>query len=292
MCEMLAVLFAHSIIMSSNSTIDTISISQAIENSPTFCAKCHAPPNEGGRLLSCTRCRLARYCSRACQKHHLILHKSGCKRIASIREQLETEEDPENISILLGDALVEVTYRSSHSLKFSKDGLASAIQCYMQAMQHPNTSSSQRIKVAFLLAAIGQDEAAASVIYYDTIAHRNDNTLMPDSIPKIDPHDDILALVPSDVEWNTTNLVILLFLKMKLVARDGNDAIQRTLMENVKSHINPQVLDAIRHTIPLDSPVLFDSTTPFELKCLLQDVFFMTRGVNELLFEGDDDEHE
>jgi hypothetical protein len=68
--------------------------------------------------------------------------------------------------------------------------------------------------------------------------------------------------------------------------------------------VDPTVLDDLRHVkIPWNhthddpssagaSSLLFEDTTPLEFQCLLQDLFFSTPKVNDLLFDDDDDDDE
>jgi ATP-dependent RNA helicase DHX37/DHR1 len=39
----------------------------------------------------CSRCKVARYCSRACQQQHYKLHKSLCKGLAAEEEQQQQD---------------------------------------------------------------------------------------------------------------------------------------------------------------------------------------------------------
>lgn len=279
----------------------TISIREAISNAPLYCAQCHAAENEhSAQLLTCSRCKVALYCSRQCQRHHFALHKKGCKRISSAQQEADENENPVAF-IELADTIVQVTYRSTHSLEFARGGLTMAIHSYLDALQI-EYSSIQAHKVAFLLAAVNQDEAAISLLVYDT--RRDDNDTEPmttDCIPRIDRNDNVLELVPDNTEWNDTNLVTLLFVKMKLVAsfgtkrRNGNAAklaTQQQQVNEIKARLSAELLEAIQECIPLtptEAPSLFDQTTPFEYWCLLQDVFFLTPGVRQVL-EGESDE--
>ena len=76
--------------------------------------------------------------------------------------------------------MVQVTYRSCASLEYSKDGFASAIACYLSATPIP------LVNMAFLLAAIEQEDAAMAVIYYMATTHSDEHCRnMPDVIPRI-----------------------------------------------------------------------------------------------------------
>lgn len=282
--------------MSDESALNsTISIREVIANQPAFCGNCHADDSEQGVVLqTCARCKLAKYCSRKCQRDDFALHKKSCKRISNIRQE---NQDAETL-ISLADTLVHVTYRSSHSLAASKVGLASAIQYYMDAMERDcRTRISLVPRVAFLLAAIEQDEAAVSIICYDAIrpdddqASGDNDSILPEDIPLINPSDDILTLIaPTDHDLNTTNLVTLLFIKMKLLANTTNATAKNEALAQVnriKECINnDSLLKNIQTCIPLttaEAPSLFDATAPFEFWCLLQDLFFMTPGVQNVL---------
>ncbi len=43
------------------------------------CAQCGTT---AGKLMACTRCRAASYCSGKCQKLHYPAHKAGCRAVA------------------------------------------------------------------------------------------------------------------------------------------------------------------------------------------------------------------
>ncbi len=52
------------------------------------CASCGITQCDGTKLMKCTACHLARYCSVACQKEHWPKHKRQCKkRAAELREE-------------------------------------------------------------------------------------------------------------------------------------------------------------------------------------------------------------
>lgn len=50
---------------------------------PDVCARCGASAVADKKLLTCGRCKTARYCGAACQKAHWPAHKEGCKRPAA-----------------------------------------------------------------------------------------------------------------------------------------------------------------------------------------------------------------
>ena len=47
------------------------------------CAQCGTT---AGKLMACTRCRAASYCSGKCQKLHYPAHKAGCRAAAAARD--------------------------------------------------------------------------------------------------------------------------------------------------------------------------------------------------------------
>lgn len=53
------------------------------------CASCGIAEVDAIKLMTCTACKLVRYCSVACQKHHRPQHKRACKkRMAELRDDL------------------------------------------------------------------------------------------------------------------------------------------------------------------------------------------------------------
>mmetsp|Transcript_18123 Transcript_18123/g.28441 ORF Transcript_18123/g.28441 Transcript_18123/m.28441 type:complete len:302 (+) Transcript_18123:183-1088(+) len=53
------------------------------------CASCGITQGDDIKLMLCTACKLARYCSVACQKEHRPKHKRECKRrVAELRDEL------------------------------------------------------------------------------------------------------------------------------------------------------------------------------------------------------------
>ncbi|KAI6202223.1 Histone-lysine N-methyltransferase SMYD3 [Aphelenchoides besseyi] len=47
----------------------------------TFCSECFKKPEVLGKLLTCSACSFARYCSKQCQKEAWRLHKEECERL-------------------------------------------------------------------------------------------------------------------------------------------------------------------------------------------------------------------
>ncbi len=59
-----------------------------VEEEPR-CASCGITQGDDIKLMTCTACKLARYCSVACQKEHRPKHKRECKRkAAELRDEL------------------------------------------------------------------------------------------------------------------------------------------------------------------------------------------------------------
>ena len=51
-------------------------VAAAASAAPAGCAQCGTT---SGKLMACTRCRAASYCSGKCQKLHYPAHKVGCR---------------------------------------------------------------------------------------------------------------------------------------------------------------------------------------------------------------------
>ena len=57
-----------------------------VEDSGTkLCAACGVSPSGNTKLLACSGCHAARYCSPACQRSHWKVHKPGCKAAAALK---------------------------------------------------------------------------------------------------------------------------------------------------------------------------------------------------------------
>ena len=68
------------------------------EASRCKCAQCDKVETDDVRFDRCSRCKVAKYCSRECQKNHFKEHKHACKvcepMAAKIQEMREKEPDP------------------------------------------------------------------------------------------------------------------------------------------------------------------------------------------------------
>lgn len=68
------------------------------EASRCKCSHCDAVETDDHRFDRCSRCKVAKYCSRACQKAHFAQHKHACKvcepMALRIQEMREKEPDP------------------------------------------------------------------------------------------------------------------------------------------------------------------------------------------------------
>ncbi len=51
----------------------------AVVTAPARAAGCAQCGTTAGKLMACTRCRAASYCSGKCQKAHYAAHKAGCR---------------------------------------------------------------------------------------------------------------------------------------------------------------------------------------------------------------------
>mmetsp|Transcript_28972 Transcript_28972/g.61228 ORF Transcript_28972/g.61228 Transcript_28972/m.61228 type:complete len:103 (+) Transcript_28972:33-341(+) len=60
-----------------------------------YCLQCRRDLREC-TALRCSRCKVVHYCSRECQKSNFSLHKSCCKKISGLREQLNEHQDGPN----------------------------------------------------------------------------------------------------------------------------------------------------------------------------------------------------
>ena len=297
------------------------------------CSKCRvSSSSSAGVLKKCARCKVAHYCSKDCQKQHYSIHRSSCKRVAQLL-QAKLLNDDTTTKVALADAIVEMTYRSCDTILSGAHGFACATRYYLEVLvsggdEISSVDAAQANKAAFLLAALGHDEAALYVISYSNDVEGSAQEGEPQ---EGNPYDDFLPIVTNTSgDENTTHLVTLLFMKMKIVANSkvgadnfelftsspvgstltnvhdmirkyllGSDefvAMQQAQMEALRSKIQelrPFLLYAIQECIPLtphQAPSLFDLSSPAEFWCLLQDCFFLTPGVNQLLDKDEMDD--
>ncbi len=66
-----------------------------VEEEPR-CASCGITQGGDVKLMTCTACKLARYCSVACQKEHRPKHKRDCKRKAAELRDKRLCKQPES----------------------------------------------------------------------------------------------------------------------------------------------------------------------------------------------------
>jgi ankyrin repeat protein len=94
-----AVVKWHPVLLSDNDGRYTVELIEAVAPTPPqridvmetniilVCCHCHAA--EGGRLLSCSKCYVARYCSGECQRNDWQRHKVDCKELGNWRTFLK-----------------------------------------------------------------------------------------------------------------------------------------------------------------------------------------------------------
>jgi len=69
--------------------VDCAVSGKAVDMSWACCASCGIAEVDDIKLMTCTACKLVRYCSVACQKYHRPQHKRACKkRMAELRDDL------------------------------------------------------------------------------------------------------------------------------------------------------------------------------------------------------------
>ena len=150
------------------------------------------PPKQ--KMLRCSRCKVAHYCSPQCQKRHFSFHKQPCKyifqQLQHLNElQLQTAIQAESSSpsptsdttvtamatVLtnLGDHLVETGYRETDTIENGSSYYRQALHYYCQVLERATTSAPQSTtqtqthpdnnnnaledKILLLLAILGAD---------------------------------------------------------------------------------------------------------------------------------------
>lgn len=266
---------------------------------PCFCANCNKGEETKHRLLKCARCKLARYCSRKCQREHFTLHKHCCKAISILRKRL-VEDGDVSARGLMADAIVSTTYRSSATMEQGFSGYAAALSLYLE---DDDAQEKHATTIPLLCAVFGLDDAAMSFMQHGSmVVSSRDNYISLD--PK---HSNVTHLVTvlfirmrivADLERDQTNYKVfktttlgrkvkrILRIQECLVGQSGWMQKQNEQIEEVRELIDSELLETIQNCIPLspeEAPVLFDSGTPMEFWLLLQDCFFLTPGVFQLL---------
>ena len=70
----------------------------------------------GDKLKSCSRCRLAHYCSKECQVKHWQAHKSDCELLRSARK---AKDDEDKLPADKGD---RIFVRQQRGMRYSEQG--------------------------------------------------------------------------------------------------------------------------------------------------------------------------
>lgn len=68
----------HALLLDSSTAAAHTQFASSVDELMARCAKCGAEEGEGVKLLVCSRCKRAGYCSAACQRAHWKVHKAQC----------------------------------------------------------------------------------------------------------------------------------------------------------------------------------------------------------------------
>ena len=123
------------------------------------CSQCRGQDVE--RVLRCSRCRVAHYCSIECQKRHFPFHKAGCKRIARLLQSHESQD-------ILADSLVVLGYRETDTISNGSYYYRKALYYYLERFQKmgsledddsaASTILSLEDKILFLMIVLGGNQ--------------------------------------------------------------------------------------------------------------------------------------
>eukprot|EP00934_Nitzschia_sp_Nitz4_P005349 Nitzschia sp. Nitz4//scaffold89_size161592//48550//49452//NITZ4_002370-RA/size161592-processed-gene-0.9-mRNA-1//1//CDS//3329559592//5339//frame0 len=99
------------------------------------CSQCRRGKDENGpRLLRCSRCQAAHYCSRECQTKHFSFHKASCKKVHQLTQSIPSETESAALQhIQAGHALIVMGYRELDTIAHAKSYYRKALSAYLQA---------------------------------------------------------------------------------------------------------------------------------------------------------------
>ena len=120
------------------------------------CAACGWQPNEEERLLACGRCRLAYYCTRACQKKHWQHHKPECSRV---HRPLSPTPPPQQDVLRTGQSILE-EFRG-YLRQSRREGLEHALQ----EAEGTRKSANNELQNGRMNGAVKSYESAAALLW-------------------------------------------------------------------------------------------------------------------------------
>ena len=257
------------------------------------------------KMMKCTRCKVAHYCTRICQKKHFSFHKSSCRTIAELRAKAEANEEdisPNDLVAVqstLGHLLVEMGYRETDTIENGSVYYRQALQHYIEVL-HLNAeavfdpTNALEDKILLLLVVLGADEetlrewmnhsGSPRKIYYDQ--ESTGNSTKEEELPL-----DVTVDLVCKLSVRMRNLTLAnqrqeeaLHQKQQQLSKSIEQLVGR-----IESHGKGQYLVALRDNIPFnpqDAPDLFRGPeTIREFWLLFQDCFFLTPGLNSVLHE-------
>lgn len=91
------------------------------------CGRGHGAAGPEAQLLTCGRCRAARYCSAACQRDNWVTHKKFCKLVAPKQAAAAAGADPEaSLSTIASSISASLVEESAARAPPSEQWLAEA----------------------------------------------------------------------------------------------------------------------------------------------------------------------
>jgi len=109
--------------------------------------------NEIISLQYCSRCKVASYCSRACQKKHYKFHKQYCQFIFYQQQQFIDKSDDET-KLVLGNAFVKMGYRETDTIQNGTLYYYRAIDYYYQLLKGGENNNTVNDQLCLLIAMV------------------------------------------------------------------------------------------------------------------------------------------
>jgi hypothetical protein len=189
-------------------------------NTNLFCVQCHLSeedaPNQ--KLLRCSRCKLVYYCTPECQKEHFKAHKKDCKILHTINNGSHAP------SIAKGNFILEMGYKYTDTMEHGAHIYEQALDQYLECFDLTRHRSEGRgggfvplrIRIPFLLAALGHDELAMAEVSNSMGPYLGmGNEPTPKSV-----YDDLIKEAMPEIpftSWPACFMLPVLFVKMRLV---------------------------------------------------------------------------
>eukprot|EP00804_Cyclotella_cryptica_P002351 CCRYP_004054-RA/>CCRYP_004054-RA protein AED:0.14 eAED:0.14 QI:0/-1/0/1/-1/1/1/0/391 len=153
------------------------SLADHFKHTNKYCVNCREDLcDEGVTPLRCSRCKVVHYCSLACQKRNYSLHKSGCKKINKLRQQLNDSllgvsnnfdgDERKACQYDLAYTILHLGYQSTDTINRGKFIYECALIEYYKLIRQDPFWIGACESVVLLLSILGHDNLCLSLIHF------------------------------------------------------------------------------------------------------------------------------